>query len=281
MNPVTHPCRLSVYLAAEAPSAVVLRRGPSDWTQLSVWDRTDDSVQHGQWFRGRVYERRCNVSPDGRLFVYIAAKHGRRPPDDEVGEAWTAVSRPPFFTALTLWPNLGSWYGGGVFDTSGHLLLDATCSLEHHDSFPPPRVKVSQLSGDTAPWEQRILREGWTLVERGFHPRTHRRTGAREVWSKPHPSDPITLFRQVEDYDPNRYGSPHWDTYWLETEDDLVPLTDVTWADFDRGGRIVMTRKGTLLAGEWSKGAITETELYDFNPATPTDLATPEWAQRW
>ena len=66
------PCRLFVYLASEAPIGVVLRRGPSAWTRLSVWHTDTDTFEHGQWFRGRVYERRSDVSPDGALFAYFA-----------------------------------------------------------------------------------------------------------------------------------------------------------------------------------------------------------------
>ena len=95
-----------VYLAQKVLVAVVLRRGPSDWAQLSLWDRGDDSIQPGHWFHGRVYERRCDLSPDGRLFIYVAAKHGRRRDDDDIGESWTAISRPPYFTALALWRSI-------------------------------------------------------------------------------------------------------------------------------------------------------------------------------
>src|SRR5919198_5909820 len=68
------PCRLFVYLAREAPVGVVLRRGPSAWVRLSVWHTDTDAFEHGQWFKGRVYERRCDVSADGSLFVYFARK---------------------------------------------------------------------------------------------------------------------------------------------------------------------------------------------------------------
>jgi hypothetical protein len=89
------PCRLSVFLAREAPIGVIVRRGPSEWAQLVRWDRDTDTFEPGQWFHGRVYKRRCDLSADGRLFIYFAAKHGPRRDDDDVGEAWTAISRPP------------------------------------------------------------------------------------------------------------------------------------------------------------------------------------------
>jgi hypothetical protein len=68
------PCRLVVYLAREAPIGIVLRRGPSAWAWSSVWHTDTDTFEHGQWFHGRVYERRSDVSADGSLFVYFARK---------------------------------------------------------------------------------------------------------------------------------------------------------------------------------------------------------------
>jgi len=278
LNDLTSPCRLSVFLARGAPTAVVLRRGPSAWAHQSIWNRLDDSVQHGQWFRGRVYGRRCDVSPDGRLFVYFAAKHGR--PEPELGEAWTAVSRPPYFTALTLWENVGSWYGGGFFQTDRALLLDATCTLEPHGDFPKPKVKVASVAPETAPWELRLRHLGWELRERGFDPRNHRRVGEREVWARPDPGGRFTLFRQVEEWDSSRYGSPYWDTYWLETESDLVPLTDATWADFD-GDRLVYVHRGRLMTATLEGAVLDPVELYDFNPLEPTEVPPPTWCRTW
>jgi hypothetical protein len=86
--------RLFVILARAAPVAVVLRRGPSKDVLLLRWDLATDSFEAGQWLSGRIYERRCDLSPSGERFIYFAANH--RPP---LG-TWTAVSRPPYFTAL-------------------------------------------------------------------------------------------------------------------------------------------------------------------------------------
>jgi hypothetical protein len=46
--------------------------------QLTNWDTDTDSFDLGQWFRGRIYERRCDLSPDGSLLVYFAQKISAR-----------------------------------------------------------------------------------------------------------------------------------------------------------------------------------------------------------
>ena len=275
------PCRLAVYLSRKTQVAAVLRRGPSNWVQLLQWDRATDAITPGQWFHGRVYERRCDLSPDGKLFVYFAAKHGRRPSDDGIGDTWTAISRPPYFTALALWANLGAWYGGGVFKTDKLVELDATCSLKPHPKFRPHGLKIGQVEATTAPWEQRLLRDRWRLVERGFDPRTHRQLGPRELWEKPHPDAPIKLCRQIEQVDFQRFGGPHGDTFWLEVENELIPLPDVSWADWDDWAHLVLVRQGRLLRATLEDAELREQEIFDFNPLEPEEMIAPDWAQRW
>jgi hypothetical protein len=275
------PCRLSVFPARDAPIGAILRRGPSEWAQLTRWHRDADTFEPGQWFHGRVYERRCDLSPDGRLFIYFAAKHGPRRDDDDIGEAWTAIARPPYFTALALWRNLGSWYGGGAFRTDGHVLLDVACGGDPHPKFQPRGLKFGRCPAESAPWEQPLLRDGWQLAERGFDPRTHRRIGEREIWERPDPDLGVKLCRQVEDVDFRRYGGPHSDSYWLETAEDLVPLPGVTWADWDDGRGLVLVRGGRLYRATVDAVKLREVELYDFNPLRPEAVVTPDWARRW
>lgn len=259
---------------------MVLRREASGWAGVVLWDRRTDRFTPGQWFHGRVYGRRCALSPDGRLFVCFAAKFGPRADPDGIGEAWTAISRPPFFTALALWCNLGAWYGGGAFRSERDLLLDATCTLTPHPKFPVKGLRIAPCPRDSAPWEQRLLRDGWTLVERGFDPRTHRRLGRRELWQKPHPDGRVSLWREVEDIDSRCYGGIDADSYWLETADDLIPLPGARWAEW-HGPRLVFTRAGRLFAAALSPDVLRETELYDFKPLRPRTVPAPDWARRW
>ncbi len=99
-------CTLHVLLAATSTRAVVIRRGPTRQACLVAWDRKKDRIDVGQWFKGRIYEDRCDLSADGTYMVAFLASH--RPPF----HTWTAICKPPYLTAMALWPN-GSTYGGG------------------------------------------------------------------------------------------------------------------------------------------------------------------------
>ncbi|TGU14674.1 hypothetical protein EN799_66055, partial [bacterium M00.F.Ca.ET.156.01.1.1] len=80
--------RLYAILARSARTGVIFRRGPSRLVQLIRWDLRTDTFEHGQWLKGRVYERRCDLSPSGELLVYFAATN-RLPYG-----SWTAISKP-------------------------------------------------------------------------------------------------------------------------------------------------------------------------------------------
>src|SRR5687768_14929084 len=66
------PARLHVLLARDTQVALVIRRGPSKSVCTVLWNRDRDTFKLGPWLRGRIYERRCDVSPDGQHFIYFA-----------------------------------------------------------------------------------------------------------------------------------------------------------------------------------------------------------------
>src|SRR5215471_12303415 len=113
--------RLYAILARSVPFGVVFRRGPSKNVLLIGWNTTDDTFQNGQWLKGRIYERRCDLSPEGDMLLYFAASY-RKP-----YYSWSAISRPPFVTALAIWPKGDGWGGGG------HFLSQSQIALNHRD----------------------------------------------------------------------------------------------------------------------------------------------------
>ena len=70
--------RLYAILARESHRAVVFRRGPSKQVLLVSWNTDTDAFTEGQWLKGRIYERRCDLSPDGELLLYFAANWKER-----------------------------------------------------------------------------------------------------------------------------------------------------------------------------------------------------------
>src|SRR5262245_50581242 len=98
------PCWMFVILARAANLGVILRRGPTEWWRVNLWNTKRDTFEPGQCFRGRIYPEKCDLSPNGKLFIYFAGKFQPLAADRGYGDTWTAVSRPPYLTALALWP---------------------------------------------------------------------------------------------------------------------------------------------------------------------------------
>lgn len=138
------PCRLFVIPARDAPVAAILRRGPSTWYQVIAWDTQRDVFTEGAWFRGRIYEEKCDVSPDGALLLYFC--HGGRSRPGYT-HAWTAVSRLPWLFALGLWPWGTTYGGGGRFVGKREIVLRTGMPLRAHPDHVGVGLVVS--AGDT------------------------------------------------------------------------------------------------------------------------------------
>jgi hypothetical protein len=138
---VITPCRLFVILARDVPIAVILRRGPSRWFHVIRWDMQRDVFEHGAWFRGRIYESKCDLSPDGQLLV--AFVHQGRRLTTSYTDSWTAVSRAPWLHALTLWPQGTTYGGGGRFMGKRDLTIRHGVSMLAHPDHPATDLSVS------------------------------------------------------------------------------------------------------------------------------------------
>ncbi len=248
--------RLYAILARNAPFGVVFRRGPSRNVLLIGWNTSDDTFQRGQWLKGRIYERRCDLSPEGDLLLYFAASY-RKP-----YYSWSAISRPPFLTALAMWPKGDGWGGGG------HFLSPTRMALNHRDNefklaegFSVPRwLQIKQFGerpgwGEDDPvWSERLKRDGWKLV--GYPTKTKDDFGAK-VWME---FSPPIRWRKVNPKWPKRYsldmsvgGIKETDGPWYliehsvgrnEHEADNIGRSD--WADWSQSGDLLFTMDGCL-----------------------------------
>lgn len=277
MSAPESPCRLHVYLARDTPVGVVLRRGPSNWARLSLWHTDTDAIDHGQWFRGRVYERRCDVSPDGALFAYFAAKSSNGPDVD--ADSWMAVSRPPWFTALALWPMGGTYVAGGLFVNERSLFLGGVVDAPGRGALPASLslVKNAPYTDHTPDWTDRtvyfnrLLRDGWTPAPSLDAP--------QPVWERHEPAGGRTLVRApARDAGFNTYGGRSVDEYALLDKGELRPLSIATWADWDHRGRLIIAQDGRLLEIEVDGN---RREIEDFSGQTPDPQPSPAWARDW
>jgi len=295
------PCRLFAILAHEAPRAVILRRGPSKWVQAILWHTDDDTFEYGQWFHGHIYERRCDLSPDGVLFIYFASKiTGRTLRDPEYTYAWTAISKPPYLTALALWPKGDTWDGGGLFRGRRTVVLNHDpAHMASHPAHRPRGLKVLPWPGAEGDWPrgengpvygERLKRDGWRLAKKGAWPpfpisSRRRRWEAEQptVWQKVHPSGRYRLRWTLRAYDFGRLGGTEVSDFAIEADEPgtRVPLVGATWAEWDQRGRLVFAREGQLYATSATEPRDEAIMRADFNDQRPYDLPAPDWARTW
>jgi hypothetical protein len=269
------PCRLFVYLARRAPLAVVLRRGPTDWARLSVWHTDTDRFEHGQWIKGRVYERRSDLSADGLLFAAFVRQSGPR--NIIAGaDSWIALSRPPYFTASAVWFVGGTYHTGAFFPDDEALWLGFREDTPPDVGALPSPLRIQRPRGipyidGTAEWTERtvhfnrLLRDGWQLLDREAHAST---------WERRHPSasTSLTMMQTFEDY--SRFGGPYAASYVMTASDgQSQDIGEASWADWDHRGRLIVARDGRLC--EWRIGEGLRI-IEDFNPHVPDPQPAPD-----
>jgi hypothetical protein len=240
--------RLHVLLARSADTAVVFRRGPSKRVATFAWDRTSDTFHLGQWLKGRIYERRADLSLDGKHLIYFAFNGKRR---TDTGGSWTAVSRAPYLAALDLYRGMGCWEGGGLFRDSKSYWLNNRCweggdvLRENSGLTRDPSARPEQQFGAecTGVYYPRLLRDGWTLVERGCSDRWNGWT----IFDKKLARDWTLRKIANEQVDRPPGKGCYWDYHQLRNTKSgaEIELPDWEWAEWDRN-TLVFAEHGKL-----------------------------------
>lgn len=295
MSRAIPPARVHILLARQARTGLILRRGPSKAVCAIGWDRKTDTFTVGQWLRGRIHERRCDLSPDGRHFLYLAL-NGRR--GSETGGVWTAISRTPHLRAIGLWRPIGSWAGyccsdgGGLFlddhtywlNANGAglkaLRVPSTLTREEEFGIPPALIRdhsfpVQDCFRGEFPdtYHLRLQRDGWKLIR-------HRRGQGGDwcfTFEKELPNGWILRKAAHTENDLLCETGVTRETHSLHEGDRPVDVecADWEWADLD-GRRLVWVAKGVLhTAGFGTARLIRPRQLHDFNPLTFEAIKAP------
>ena len=287
-SPAACATRLSVLLARKSPIAVVFRRGPSKSVAVISWDTDRDEFRLGQWLKGRIYEHRCDLSPSGQKLIYFVGSY-RNPM-----RTWTAVSRPPFLTALLLWPKGDAWGGGGLFEDERSILLNHG---SHHrqlaDGFRIPRtIAVNPLGnysgrGEDDPiWSIRLERDGWLLKRKGKY---RENKGTPRIWIEYIEKELRVKHQGAWTLEMLFAGIREVDGPWYVMEYRVVDqqgnvaldLGRTDWADWSRDGDLLFAKDGCLFRARMNKrtGPAQSKKLIDvrtlkFEPVAPKPETT-------
>jgi hypothetical protein len=268
--------RLHVLLARDKPVGLVIRRGPSKQVATIGWDRRSDRFQVGQWLKGRIYERRSDLSPDGKYLIYFAM-NGLW--ETEAKGSWTAISRAPYLKALAMFPKGDGWHGGGLWtarttywlnDGYGHSVMRQSSAVHRDAAFRPAASYGGECPGV---YYNRLVQDGWSFIG-------HAEVGewrSRTTFEKP-----LTYGWTLRKIAHSEVGAPvgkgfYWDEH--ELVDGRTGTTTAQpnweWADLD-GKRLVWAEHGTLKVGKITPEGLADGRLlFDSTDMTFTPLKAP------
>lgn len=247
------PARIHVLTARRSSTAVVLRRGPADRVASISWNRETGAIAVGQWLRGRIYEYRADLSPDGRHMVYFAGKGGRY---------YTALSRAPDLTALAFWPQDDTWGGGGAFDVDGRLWTGAGTPKDLPDGLQGIDPKAFPNSSDGVwmggTYAARLALRGW---------KSDGGAGYHEHLSRPAP-DGWRLVQGFRTSAPNRAILSS--RYWLHPpQGPALEQPDWEWADV-WNAQVQFAAQGALWQADLDENGLGSPQLIaDLNTLVP------------
>jgi len=270
------PPRLYCIPATQAPVVAVFRRGPTNWSHVGRWDLATQRYEPGAWLAGRIFPRRCDLSPDGRWLSIFAHKPSARWVH---GEAYVAISKLPWLTALHAFATCGTWTRGYCFTEDG--------SSEHPDDAKLP-IPYGLRSMPVVQFALERCR-GWEEA-----PDSPRRD-PRDMWDerrnarmqKPQPGGSRLLRVESVGRAGGEFGVKQAVDglrvlYALESDGDIELLHDLQWADWDAQGRLlVATRSGRLEVRTPGLGRTAITVVADLSLLEPDPVAPPPWAACW
>jgi hypothetical protein len=272
----TVPPRIYCIPATAAPIVAVFRRGPTNWSHVGRWDLAERRYEPGAWLGGRISPRRSDLSPDGRWLCYFAHKPSAT---WKHGEAYVALSRLPWLTALHAFGTCGTW-------TRGYYFTESEGGETPDDAKPPipyglRSIPVVQFANERRRgWEEatdsprRDPSDAWD--ERRNARIEKRQPGGDRllcVESLGHAGGEFGVDQAVDGL---RVG------YSMEVNGQVQLLNDLQWADWDRAGHLLAaTRSGKLQVRNLDVDAGDVLFEEDLSIREPNPTPAPAWAKQW
>jgi len=264
-NQDSFPARLHVVFARDKRVGVVFRRGPSKQVATYLWDREQDSFELGQWLKGRIYERRSDLSPDGKYLIYFAM-NGKW--NTKVQGAWTAISIAPWLKAINLYAKGDCWNGGGLFTSNNTFWLNDGGCCGHTKLQDSKDISIDNSgvydntignNEDLGVYYNRLLRDGWKITEDN---------NEYTIFEKPLQHDWFLIKITHTDYNSPVGSGCYWDEHQLYNRQSKITIEceGWEWAEKDTSF-LVWAKNGCLYRVKIDKDIDIDKaiKLYDFN----------------
>lgn len=244
---------------------VVLRRKPSRLYHVIRINTKYGSWEQGSWFRGRLYEKRCDVSFDGNWLVYLAL--GAK------GQSWNGISMLPRLATVAEGANMGTWNGGGFWSSAKVLRLNRWQITKGRVPFKIEPLVPEHGGEDLSVLYPRMERDGWRRVGDDWGqnkevPKAKKYTVMCEGddgWelqpSRKHPVLRCWYAGYLE----------HGYTFRFRVPESSELLDDtVDWATYDSLGKLVVAKLGVVTVYELTGGKnLSKRFEFDFESLAP------------
>ena len=228
------------YIANDADRVMLLYRQSNRVTYLAVLDYSGkhERVRIGSRFFGKFYPNRCDLSADGRFFLYFAQGKNQKQYDKKL-YCWTGICRPPDVHALLLLSHNDTWGGGGRFVDDRKLIYVAPGS--------DPDFDISRrftLENYDITFDRVHHYNDWTSGK-GWKETFFNKFGIGEGWSKSRRG--VMIERKVANKDAGEFSLHHYKVIDLKRGETILDGgRDIQWMDFDNKGRLILSR-GALI----------------------------------
>lgn len=224
MAPITHRSRIHLLAAKEAPTVVILQRKRAKLFHIVTVDTEKHVVTEGSWFRGRLYEMKCDVSFDGQFMVYLAIGKG-----SGKFSSWTGLCRLPWLKTLAESETPGANWGGGYFADRNVLVTNGWRKGAAAADLPftlTPGPLTAFAAEDRGILAEKFTRDGFRRIGNG-------------TWGKrPSRRHPELVVRDRGYVDGDQFA------FALDERPGL--LDGASWATWDCGGNLWVARPGVV-----------------------------------
>ncbi len=220
--------RIHLMAARNAPLVALIRRGPSRYFHIMRWNTQDDTIEHGSWFKGRIWPLDCDISLDGQWMIYYA--RGKK------AVSWNGICRLPWLKTICDGTANTHCGGGGYWKNSDTIVLNYW-EIENRNGELPFSVEKEYLAGRLDGMERKIFeRDGWTRDRSGWI-----QGDSDPGWyCKPTPLHP-TLWA----FHRGSFNCEPLFEFHLTGYPDLLN-EHVQWATWDCLGQLIVSRSGKI-----------------------------------
>ncbi len=132
---------LHIWKALDENIAIIICRYPHDNYQMVRWSwienekHINDTFEKGQWLvnRKKIKFNRCALSPDGSYFSFFMFDFSNS------YNTYTIISKPPYFTAMYIQEEEGTWTGGAHFQDTTNIIMKPYILMFNK---LPPNMKI-------------------------------------------------------------------------------------------------------------------------------------------